>query len=75
MNVNEHGASFAQQYILQKGLKVFGKKGHDAWMKEINQLHRRTCSAPLRIKGIKPSKRKKAQMALMLLTEMRDRRV
>jgi hypothetical protein len=26
-NVSEHGASFAQQYILQKGLKVFGNKG------------------------------------------------
>jgi hypothetical protein len=26
-NVNEHGASFAQQYILQKGLKVFGIRG------------------------------------------------
>ncbi|MEE3584770.1 hypothetical protein, partial [Pseudomonas aeruginosa] len=37
MNVNEHGASFAQQYILQKGLKVFGKKGHDASMKEMDQ--------------------------------------
>jgi hypothetical protein len=29
MNVNKHGASFAQQYILQKGLKVFGNKGHE----------------------------------------------
>jgi hypothetical protein len=29
-NVNEYVASFAQQYILQKGLKVFGNKGHKA---------------------------------------------
>jgi hypothetical protein len=43
MNVNQHGASFAQQYILQKGLKVFGKKGHEASKKEINQLHKRMC--------------------------------
>jgi hypothetical protein len=27
MHVNLHRASFVQQYILQKGLKVFGKKG------------------------------------------------
>jgi two-component sensor histidine kinase len=43
MNSNEHGASFAQQYMLQKRLKVFGNKGHKASMKEINQrrvLHR-----------------------------------
>jgi hypothetical protein len=26
MNVNEHGASFAQHYILQKGLKALQRK-------------------------------------------------
>jgi hypothetical protein len=56
-NVNKHGASFAQQYILQKGLKVFGNKGHEASKKEIDQLHRRTCFAPLKVKEMKPSKR------------------
>jgi hypothetical protein len=45
MNVNQHGASFVQQYILQKGLKVFGKQGHKASKKEIDQLHKRTCFA------------------------------
>jgi hypothetical protein len=58
MNVNQHGASFAQQYILPKGLKVFGQKGHDALKKEIDQLHKRTCFAPLKVKEMKPSKRK-----------------
>jgi hypothetical protein len=72
-NVNEHGASFAQQYILQKGLKVFGNKGHEASKKEIDQLHKRTCFAPLKVKEMKPSERKKAQMALMFLTEKRDK--
>jgi hypothetical protein len=72
MNVNKHRASFAQQYMLQKGLKVFGNKGHKALMKEIDQLHKRTCSAPLKVKEMKHSKRKKAQMALMFLTEKRD---
>jgi hypothetical protein len=46
MNVNKHGASFAQQYMLQKGLKVFGNKGHGASMKEIDQVHKRTCFEP-----------------------------
>jgi hypothetical protein len=50
MNVSEHGASFAQQYMLQKGLKVFGKKGHDTLMKKIDQLQRRMRFAPLRVK-------------------------
>jgi hypothetical protein len=75
MNVNKHGASFAQQYMLQKGLKVFGNKGHEASMKEIDQLHKRTCFAPLKVKEMKHSKRKKSQMALMFLTEKRDKSV
>jgi hypothetical protein len=75
INVNKHRASFAQQYMLQKGLKVFGNKGHEASMKEIDQLHKRTCFAPLKVKEMKHSKRKKAQMALMFLTEKRDKSV
>jgi hypothetical protein len=59
MNVNKHGASFAQQYMLQKGLKVFGNKGHEASMKETDQLHKRTCFAPLKVKEMKHSQRKK----------------
>jgi hypothetical protein len=75
MNVKQHGASFAQHYILQKGLKVFGKQGHRASKKEIHQLHKRTCFAPLKVKDMKPSERKKAQMVLMFLTEKRDKSV
>jgi hypothetical protein len=74
-NVSEHEASFTQQYILQKGLQVFGNKGHEASKKEIVQLHRRTCFAPLKVKEMKPSERKKAQMVLMFLTEKRDKSV
>jgi two-component sensor histidine kinase len=75
INVNKHGASFAQQYMLQKGLKVFGNKGHEALMKEIDQLHKRKCFAPSKVKEMKHSERKKAQMALMFLTEKRDKSV
>jgi hypothetical protein len=55
MNVKQHGSSFTQQYILQKGLKVFGKQGHQASKREIDQLHKRTCFAPLKVKDMKPS--------------------
>jgi hypothetical protein len=75
MNVNKHGASFSQRYMLQKGLMVFGNKGHKASMKQINQLHKRTCFAPLKVMKMKPSKRKKAQIALMFLTGKRDKSV
>jgi hypothetical protein len=67
--------SHSQQYILQKGLKVFGNKGHEASKKEIDQLHRRTCFAPMKVQEMKPSERKKAQMALMFITEKRDKSV
>jgi hypothetical protein len=56
-------------------LKVFGNKGHEAPMKGINQLHKRTCFARLKVKEMKPSKRKKAQIALMFLTAKRDKSV
>jgi hypothetical protein len=75
MSFSTAGASFVQQYILQKGLKVFGQKGHDALKKEIDQLHKRTCFALLKVKEMKPSQRKKAQMALMFLTEKRDKSI
>jgi alkylated DNA repair dioxygenase AlkB len=60
LNVNKHRASFAQQYMLQKGLKVFGNKGHEALMKEIDQLHKRLCFAPLKVKEMKPSKKEES---------------
>jgi hypothetical protein len=37
--VIREGASFAQQYLLNKGLNIFGQKGRDASKKEMDQLH------------------------------------
>ena len=70
--VSIHGASFAQQYLLKQGLKVFGQRGQRASMKEIDQLHKRTCFAPLSVKEMTSTERRKAQLALMFLTEKRD---
>jgi hypothetical protein len=69
--VVRQGASFAQQYLLNKGLKVFGQKGHDASMKEMDQLHRRSFT-PASIKKMTPVEQRKAQQALMFLREKRD---
>ena len=33
------GASFVQQFLLHKGLKVFREHGHEAAAKEMDQLH------------------------------------
>ena len=64
--------SFAQQYMLQKGLKIFGDRGTAAANKEMDQLHQRDCFAPLDASTLSPSEKHKAQEALMFLTEKRD---
>ena len=60
--------SLAQQYILEKGLKFFGKPGFNAIIKEMTQLDGRTCFEPIGVKELIPSKRKDAQIALDYLS-------
>ena len=71
--VTMHGASFAQQYILQKGLKIFKEEGKAAALKEMDQLHRRNCFTPISIATLTTAERKKAVDALMFLSEKRDK--
>jgi hypothetical protein len=65
-------AHFAQQYILQKGLKKFGQKGSDAATKELKQLHDCVCFESISVADISQSEIQKSMEALMLLTEKRD---
>ena len=68
---SRQGASFAQQFILQKGIKKFGHHGKAAARKEIDQLHRRTCFTPIDISTLTEEEKAKAMEALMFLTEKR----
>ena len=74
--VTRHGLElvegFAQQYLLDKGLKLFGKKGEDATYKEMEQLHKQVCFTPIDISKLLQEEKKKAQMVLLFLTEKRD---
>ena len=76
--VNMFGAAFiakfcgGQQYLINKGIKVFGEAGATAATKELDQLHRRHCFEPIHVKDLTPSERRKAQVALMFLTRKRD---
>ena len=70
--ITRQGASFAQQHLLHKGLKVFGRKGHEASAKEINQLYWRNCFSPISVASMTTRERRKAMTALMFLTEKRD---
>ena len=67
--------SFGQQYILQKGLKMFIDKGHDAAMKELDQLHQRMCLIPVDVNDLNTSNEKKAIDAMMLLAEKKDKSI
>jgi len=67
-----HGASFAQQFIFQKGQKKFGKRGNQAAINEFNQLHHRNCFTPIDLSKLMPLEKKKAQAAMMLLSEKKD---
>jgi hypothetical protein len=69
------GTSFVQQYILQKGLKVFGDQGREASTKEMDQLHRQSCFMPISIKEMMPEECKKAMEALMFLMEKHNQTI
>ena len=71
-NIATKGASFAQQFILQKGLKAFGEKGHEAAKKELEQLHKRNCFHPVSIKEMTAVEKKKSQQSLMFLSEKKN---
>jgi hypothetical protein len=66
---------FGQQYMLKQGLKKFGESGREATKKEIGQLHERVCFEPISVKDMTKSERMKAMVALLFLTEKRDKSV
>ena len=67
--VRRHSASFAQQFIFQKGQKKFGKRGNQAAINEFDQLHHRNCFTLIDLSKLTPLEKKKAQAAMMLLSE------
>ena len=71
MSFIQQAFSFGQQYMLQKGLKVFGQRGYDAAEAEIHQLHDRVCFKPVSVATMTAEEKRKAMEALMFLTEKR----
>ena len=65
-------ASLGQQHLLPKGLKIWGDKAKAAARKEMDQLHNRKAFAPVNPDDCTESELKKAQSALMFVTEKRD---
>ena len=49
--------------------------GYEAALKEVAQLHKRTCFTPLPVKELTDEERRKAVEALLFLTEKRDKSI
>ncbi|CAJ1933011.1 unnamed protein product [Cylindrotheca closterium] len=65
----DEGLNFIQQYYINQGLKKFGDDGKDAVDKELRPMLLRDCFTPEFVKDMTASEQKKAQSAMMLLTE------
>jgi hypothetical protein len=65
----QKGMQFIQQYYLNKGLKIFGDEGRAAVDKELHQLLKRECFAPVDVSELSQLQIKRAQEAMMLLAE------
>ena len=72
MSTTAFAASFAQQFIFQKGRKKFGKRGNQAAFNEFDQLHHRNCFTPIDLSKLTPLEKKKAQATMMLLSKKKD---
>jgi hypothetical protein len=66
------GLAMAQQYHVNKGLKVFGERGKEAVMKELRQLDELEVISPRNWSELTAEQRRTALPYLMFLTEKRD---
>jgi hypothetical protein len=66
------GLAMAQQYHVNKGLKVFGERGKEAVMKELKQLDELEVVNPRNWSELTAEQRRTALPYLMFLTEKRD---
>jgi hypothetical protein len=67
--------AFIEAFGLKKGLKHFGKKGYDAALGEVKQLHDRVVFCPVDISKLTQQETKRAMESLIFLVEKRDGRV
>mgnify|MGYP001951138350 CR=1 FL=1 len=72
----EHiNACCIQTYTVKQGIRKWGNKGYSSAIKELEQLHSRTCFTPLKLKDISRMERKKAMEAVTFMVQKRDETV
>ena len=69
------GVIFAHQYSIKEGIKLFGDKGRESIMKELQQLHDMVIYMPIHAHELTREQRKEALVSLMFLTEKRCSRL
>ena len=57
---------------LNKGLKKFGEAGKKAAVKEMKQLHDRSCFEPIKLENLTHTEKKRALELLIFLVEKRS---
>ena len=67
--------SFVESYSLKAGIKRFGKKGEDAAIGEMKQLHDRKCFKPIRPQELTKEERRKVLETIIFIVEKRDGRI
>jgi len=63
------GSSFMQQYHVSKGLKVFGKKGEEGVITELDQMLKRDAFGPVLVSGLNEKEREQSVDSMMLLAQ------
>jgi hypothetical protein len=58
--ITTEGATFAQHYLLNKWIKVFGQRAPDLSINEMNQVDHWNCFSPISFPKMSPTERRKA---------------
>ena len=66
------GASFAQQYMVQKEIKKYGEAKSKAAIKELDQLLKRNCFMQINVPTLTATEKSKAVNLLLFLTKKRS---
>ena len=69
------GVVLAEQYSINKGIRLFGDRARESIKKELRQLHDYVTYIPVRPEDLTPEQRKQALASLIFITEKRCGRV
>eukprot|EP00956_Cyclotella_meneghiniana_P038953 scaffold162906_cov46-Cyclotella_meneghiniana.AAC.1 len=69
------GVVLAEQYSINKGIRLFGERAKDSVRKELRQLHDYVTYTPIHAHELTPEQKKQALASLIFITEKRCGRI